>query len=415
MKKFFKGLMIALLITVFSAGMVYAQETVDVYHWWTAGGEEEAINALIDAFEEAHPNITVRQNPIAGGGGANMRAEIKSMVAAGNPPNSWQLNYGYGMISSFAPALEPISHIWEDYPVSEDIKQWGTIDGEQYAIPINVHRTNSLWYNVEILEEVGIETPIETIDEFMDAMAEIKEAGYTPLAVGHGAGEEFRWCLVFDSLLAGVPSGDYQTVRDYHSGELNVLESEAYREALTLLAEIIESGYINDDFTALTWDEGAGLVAAGDAAFNIMGDWVKGYFTAADLEPNVDFGFMPVPGTSDLYIGHGDSFVAGELNEATEKWFRFLTSKEAQTAFNPIKGSTPPRVDAPLGDNYGEIMTEIIKDFRDEDVVKVQSYQVAPPEETLDIFGRLFSEFVQHLDVDLMIQDIQSEYDMIFN
>ena len=43
-----------------------------IFHYWTAGGEKEAINELFKIFERDHPDVSILENPVAGGGGANM-------------------------------------------------------------------------------------------------------------------------------------------------------------------------------------------------------------------------------------------------------------------------------------------------------------------------------------------------------
>lgn len=63
--------------------------------------------------------------------------------------------------------------------------------------------------------------------------------------------------------------------------------------ALESFARMLD--YVNADHAALSWDQAAQLVADGDAAMTIMGDWANGYFTSIDLKPNVDYGYAPSP------------------------------------------------------------------------------------------------------------------------
>ena len=37
-----------------------------------------------------------------------------------------------------------------------------TVDGKLYSVPVNIHRSNVLWYNPAVLEEVGIAAPPTT-------------------------------------------------------------------------------------------------------------------------------------------------------------------------------------------------------------------------------------------------------------
>lgn len=47
--------------------MVSAKGTVNVYHWWTAGGEKDAIESVIDEFKGAYGKVKTKSNAIPGG------------------------------------------------------------------------------------------------------------------------------------------------------------------------------------------------------------------------------------------------------------------------------------------------------------------------------------------------------------
>ena len=119
-----------------------------VYHWWTAGGEKEAIDALFEAFIDEHPEYSIVQNPVAGGGGGILRAQIKTMIMAGNPPDTFQITYGHGMISSFVSVLQPIDDLIKGYNIPEDVYEWGRVDGVMYGVPLNLMQNNCLWYKL---------------------------------------------------------------------------------------------------------------------------------------------------------------------------------------------------------------------------------------------------------------------------
>ena len=41
-------------------------------------------------------------------------------------------------------------------------------DGKPYSVPVNIHRSNVMWYNPAVLAEAGVELPT-TMDEFFAA------------------------------------------------------------------------------------------------------------------------------------------------------------------------------------------------------------------------------------------------------
>jgi glucose/mannose transport system substrate-binding protein len=83
-------------------------------------------------------------------------------------------------------------------------------------------------------------------------------------------------------------------------------------------------------------------------AFSSMGDWADGEFVKANKKENVDFGWVSHPGTDGSFIIVADGFTLAKgapHKDATTAWLKSIGSKEAQEAFNPLKGSIPARTD----------------------------------------------------------------------
>ncbi len=64
--------------------------TLEVAHWWGEGDGLEAIQSVMDAFKEQHPDVPFDENLIAGGAGENLQANIRTRVQNGNHPSTWQ-------------------------------------------------------------------------------------------------------------------------------------------------------------------------------------------------------------------------------------------------------------------------------------------------------------------------------------
>ncbi len=117
------AVIIAVLVTAIIVGgiLYYVLSTtpkpkanlLEIYHWWTSGGEKAAIDALVAVFQEKYPDVGVIQSPVAGGAGYVLKAVMKSMVAAGEAPDSFQIHAGYEMKPYIDGGyLEPIDHLW---------------------------------------------------------------------------------------------------------------------------------------------------------------------------------------------------------------------------------------------------------------------------------------------------------------
>ena len=136
---------------------------LEIAHWWTAGGEEEAIEALIEGFQEEHPDYEVNNNPTPGGAGSALEADVRNRVIDGNPPSTFQIWPGEALtIYTEEDLLEDLSDtVWTDEmeeayldgprELSQDD------EGAFVAVPINIHRLNNLFYNVQVVEEAGID------------------------------------------------------------------------------------------------------------------------------------------------------------------------------------------------------------------------------------------------------------------
>lgn len=418
MKKVILLLVCVVMFTVVSAEVLAAaNEELLLYHWWTAGGEKEAIDEVLTMFKKAYPTIEVVENPVSGGGGGVMRGQIKTMVMAGQSPDTFQLTYGTGMLGSFAEILEPVDALFEDFPVPDVIKDMGTVNGHQLAIPLNIMRVNCLWYNKKLVEELGITPEFASLDDLYTVSEQIKAAGYIPYAVGAGAGQQFWWAHIAEQILVGSPHGGAEYLQKLYAGQADPANDPAIRELLEALKLMLDRGYINTDYSALTWDQAADLLMTDKAVFYQMGDWAKGHFTSAGWKPNVDFGYVPSPGTNDVFVTHLDAFglVKGAPHpEAVIKWLQLLTSVEAENAFCPIKGATPPRLDAPI-DQYDDISKDILKAFRNPDITILPDAWAQPPESWLGIYGNMFSSFVEHRDVDSGVTEFAQAYNQVFH
>ena len=73
---------------------VSAKGTVNVYHWWTAGGEKDAIESVIDEFKGAYGKVKTKSNAIPGGAGGAMVMKVKVLQQAGKSPETFQAHPG---------------------------------------------------------------------------------------------------------------------------------------------------------------------------------------------------------------------------------------------------------------------------------------------------------------------------------
>jgi glucose/mannose transport system substrate-binding protein len=92
-------------------------------------------------------------------------------------------------------------------------------------------------------------------------------------------------------------------------------------------------------------------VIKGDALVQVMGDWAKGEFKAANKEAGKDFLCYRFPGTDGSVLYLTDMFalfqVPADRKEAQLALAEATMSPAFQSAFNVVKGSVPARMDVP--------------------------------------------------------------------
>ena len=390
-----------------------AQNDLILYHWWTAGGEKQAIDAVVDGFKKKYPEVNVIQNPVAGGGGMVMQAQIKTMIIAGQSPDTFQVLLGKGQLQQWINVLEPIDDIWGSYNVSETLKAMVTDGGHEYGIPLNIHTSNIMWYNKKVAAELGITMPFGSLDELYSICEKAKQAGYVPIAFGAAASQKLWWIHLAGQLLYLIPDAGADYVQKLYAGQVNPATDPQVRELLEAMKKIIDNGYINSDYSALTWDQAGNILRTDKALLYPMGDWAKGLFTSSGWKPKVDFDFQLSRG---IQAFHCDFFAMAKKaphKESVRKWLEYIKTVEAQTIFNPIKGSIPPLLNAPV-DPYDAISKSLIDYYRDPTKQHIQDSDAAPPAGNNEAFGDMYSIFATNTDVDAGVQSFAAAYAKVF-
>lgn len=371
---------------------------VEVFSWWTGGGEAAGLEAMIKVFKAQYPDIEFINAAVAGGAGTNARAVLASRLQAGDPPDSWQGHAGQELIGTYVAGnqIQPLNDLYEAEGwlsvMPETLIPLISDNGNIYSVPVNIHRANVLWYNPKILSDNNVAVPT-TIDEWLAAMDTLKAAGVQPLALG----EQWTKMHLLETVLLGTLGSDaynglWTGATDWGSPEVKV--------ALDNYAKILT--YANSDSASLSWQDAAQLVVNGDAAFNVMGDWAEGYFRELGKAPTTDYGWAPVPGSVGVFQFLSDSFVlaAGAPDpEAATAWLKIAGSKAGQEAFNPVKGSICARTDCDKA-LFGEYLQSAMDDWASNVVVGSLTHGVVANDSWKSEIDTALGLFIQNSDVD---------------
>ena len=382
-----------------------------IYHWWPSVGEQVAFNALLDLFIERNPETLIISAPLQGESANKLRRAkelIEPLIVADEAPDILQLHTGYGTKEYYdAGLLEPVTSSWEDANLDSTtplmIKFMCKFDDDYYCLPMNVHRTNVVWYNKHVLDDAKINSnEIKTWDDFFSACDKIRNSGIEyPVQIAEA------WTVqhTFDQIIASVGIDFYE---DWINGNISSVSDERLLEAFDIFEKYIS--YANLDSALIGWDVAAKRIIDGESAFYVMGDWVNAEFVVEEKIYDVDYGTFMVPETENMYGLVMDAFQISRNSKHitnAKKWIDIVASGEGQDVFNPLKGSIPIRRDAVVN-KYGSYQKSAIYDFGVTDIMYPALSSGAPKSFELAM-QNILAEYVLDMNKDAAIEKIVAQ------
>jgi glucose/mannose transport system substrate-binding protein len=389
----------------------FALPKLEVFSWWTSGGEAAALEALFNNYKRQYPGVGIINATVAGGSGSSARPVLQTRLAVNNPPDTWQTHPGWELLGQYvAPGYcEPITELYQTdgwqkaFPPA--LVNMVSQNGKPYEVLTGVHHGNVLWYNKKLLQKHGITVGNRlTLDEFFAICEKLKTAGIPAI----GVGDSGIWASsqLFENTLLGVVGPQGWT--DLFSGRMK-WEDPKVRQAIEYFAKMQD--YLNPDHATLTWDQAVRELMDGKVAFNSMGDWADGEFIKANLKENEDFGWVNHPGTDGSFMIVADGFTLAKgapHRESAIAWLKSIGSKEAQEAFNPLKGSIPARTDVDKSkfDSYHRWSME---EFAKDTLLPSCVHGGAAPETFQKALNDAVSSFVEDKNVDNFVKTLAQE------
>jgi multiple sugar transport system substrate-binding protein len=282
-------------------------------------------------FESAHAGVTVENVFVPYD---QMNSKIVSAAGAQTGPDVVVFNGAEWGVLSQAGALAPLDEQWSSF---EDAGQFpesvlhGT-EEEMLAVQGYVNLLG-LWYNADILKEIGVEPPT-TIEELEAAMAAAKEAGHEGIT------------------LSGLPQsqGEWQAYPwlTSHGFDYSNPTEEDLAAGLAMAHGWVEKGYLSKEAT--TWDQTVPFqqFTSGGVAFAANGNWQMG---AAEADADFEYGVVPLPIGEEgkVYLG-GEGIGISAFADSPDLAWEYMTETyldaEGEVLAVEKVGSIPAREDA---------------------------------------------------------------------
>lgn len=325
-------------------------DNLELFTWWVAPGEVEALTELVSAYKGAHPTARVNQfNDASSANWSSMLAkgidqprwDVVQISAAGIP----------GFLKDHPGSLAPLDAIYAEpslkAAVIPEILQAATVGGHAMGVVTGVHRNNAFIYNLQLLAKHDLQPPT-TIPQLLDVCAKLKAAGVTPIATPLDA-----WIMrfLYLDLLSGVVGAmDFGAFIRHELPVTDPKMQAGITEATDLFVRLLTE-YVDQKAARAPkyeWTTAVDAIHQNKAAMIFLGDWVKGYLVHLGWDPGVDFGVSGPPGASDLFVYGADTFAMPAMAphpKCATDFLSVVASRNAQVAFNKQKGSTPMRTD----------------------------------------------------------------------
>lgn len=373
---------------------------LEVFSWWTAGGEVEGLNGLFEIYERDYPGVEIINAALAAQGagqGGEMKALLETRMMGGEPPESFQVHLGRELIDSHVVAgrMEPLDDLYAEEGYADifpaDLMDIILYDGHPWSVPVNIHRSNLAWYRPSKLEAIGASEPPASWDEFFEMADALQAMDLPAIALsGGGGGNGHTMESVILSVFGaadwpGLFDGSISWADERMTTSLEIMNrlyDYAQPDYLSQIGAAVNDVMMNDDGPLLM----------------ISGDWLHGYFKSKGF---TDYHWAASPGTAGTYLLLSDSFglpKGVKYRDNAVNWLKVCGSREGQDIFNPIKGSIPARTDLDPS-LYDEYQLSAIEDWKSNTLVGSLQHGAAAKQSFLLDYNLALNDMMASRDV----------------
>lgn len=346
---------------------------------WEVGGNGEAIDALIAAYEEKHPNVSI---DVSFASFNDYGQRIKLQMSDADAPDIAQAGQAFTMMGPLVEGglLRPLDDYAELYGWGDrfgpglldqarfesDGSKFGT--GDLYGLALGGNMVG-VFYNREVVDALGIDPNFETLADLDAALATAKDGGYIPLALGNADAWPANHLL---SILISQYADNADMLAWIYGNEGASFTDAPFVDATAHLEGWAAEGLIDPAANGLSFDDAIARFAAGDSAFFVTGNWALA--TMQDqMGDNV--GFTAFPGlTADAPArATGATTSPFTISASTEypdvaaNFLDFMTGPEAAEilsngGYAPLTPGAVVAGDTQLIADYNAVWSDVLAD-----------------------------------------------------
>lgn len=326
-------LMAATALSGVAASQAMAETTLNALFMAQAAYSEDDVRAMTADFEAANPDVKVNlefvpyeglhdKTVLSQGAGGGYDVVLFDVI--------WPAEYAANNI-----LVDQTDKITDEMEAGVLPGAWTTVEyqGRRYGMPW-ILDTKYLYYNKEMLAEVGIDNPPSTWGELAAAAQKIKDAGIA------------EYPIVWSWAQAEAVICDYTTLLSAYGGDFikdgkPVFQNGGGLDALTYMVESYKSGLTNPNSKEFLEEDVRNVFQNGDAAFAL--NWTYMYNLANDpAESSVagKVGVVAAPGVegiSDVSAVNGSMGLGvtttSQHPDVAWEYVVYMTSQPVQNAY----------------------------------------------------------------------------------
>ncbi len=245
------------------------------------------------------------------------------------------------------PLDDPDDPILEDGLVEDTLNDvfidLGTFDGELYGIMVTSRSKSTVWYNINVFADNGLETP-DSWTEFIALAETLVEDGVSPLTLGGGDG----WPLTdwFENIFIRLHGP--QAYRELFVSRIISWDDPRVSETFTVMAEMLlpyeqRLADASDSILEIGHRDAVRSWLEGDAPMYYEGGFVRSFAEEIfpDLTCGEDYSFFSFPQIDPRYgkpvVGGGQLGVVFDDTDNIREFMNFIASPEAATAWVTVE------------------------------------------------------------------------------
>jgi multiple sugar transport system substrate-binding protein len=330
-----------------AAATVGAQSNVTKVSLWFhdgQGGERQALNATIKAFNDANKDIQIEAVQLPGG---SYNDQVNAAALANSLPCLLDFDgpnlYNYAWSGKLIPIDKYVSAADRRDFLPSIIRQ-GTYNGKLYSLG-QFDSGLAIWGNKKLLSAAGVRVPTSTATawtgaQFLDALKKLKARGLQyPLDMKFNYGKGEWYTYGFAPIMQSF-GGDLIDRKGYQTAQ-GALNGEAAIRGMTFFRDMVKE-YVNVGNKSDT------DFVEGKAALSFVGHWTFPDYSkalGADLVliPMPKFGTKAVTGSGSWNWGITSDCKAPD---AAAKVLNFIVSTDQALSMSNANGAVPARKSA---------------------------------------------------------------------